>query len=237
MKRIILVTLVTVLCLGLVSTAFAGCSETYTVFMPKYTETTTTTYGCYKATTVSCAPVACQPTVCQPVTCQPQPCTPCTPCQPVACSPCKTTDCSVKLACNNIRAHANDVLDLLDRELEGSGWKRLKNAKRILNKTNRIIYSVTFEKEDDGEQISCYLIVRTPYATISKTSSCDPCNPCGTKVNKCVPYYTMFTWNYNTGCRAREYDDDWLITGWDQYADAAVIEFVRKLMNDEVCRW
>lgn len=231
MKRILLAALICCLCLTVLPTALAdGCgnyTETYTVFCPQYTETTTTTYGFYQSTTVTYGP-ACPPSM---------PCPP--PCEPV-CPP-SPTKCEIQLACSNIRDHARDVLALLDRELEGSGWVRVKNAKCILNKTARCIYEVTFRNEETGEKVSCYLIVRTPYNTVRSTHcracgepmSCCACRPRRT----CYPYFTMFTWNYNTGCRAKEYEDDWLITDMDEYADYAVSLFVEKLVKGEVVRW
>ena len=41
----------------------------------------------------------------------------------------------------------------------------------------------------------------------------------------------MFVWNYNTGSRAAIYEDDWLITGYDLFADAACSDFVAWLVN------
>ena len=190
MKRILLVALVCCLCLAFLPAALAdGCgghAETYTVFMPQYTETITTMYGYYQTTTVEFGPIC-------------PPCPPCPPCEP----PCPTK-CEIQLACDNIRNHARDVLALLDRELEGSGWVRVKTAKCVLNKTARCIYSVTFKNEETGNKVQCFLIVRTPYNTTGSVS----CQPCSNVQKRCYPYFTMFTWNYNTGCRAREYDDD-----------------------------
>ena len=47
----------------------------------------------------------------------------------------------------------------------------------------------------------------------------------------------MFVWDYNTGCNAKVYEDEWYITEYGQSDGEAVCEFVTKLVADEVYRW
>ena len=242
MKRILLVALVACLCMAIVIPAALadGCgsyTETYTVFMPHYTETTTTTttYGCYQQTTVEYQG-------CPPAPCQPEPCQPCRP------SPCAEKK-AVGDACKMINKFTLKVLDQLDRELEGSGWVRIKSSKRKLLKTGRCIYTVTVKNQETGEKITCYLVARTAENTVQKmlqgnAGGCgqprNPCNPCGRchkQHPKCSEYSVMFVWDYNTGCNAKVYEDEWYITEYGQSDGEAVCEFVTKLVADEVYRW
>ena len=232
MKRILLVALVACLCMAIVIPAAVadGCgsyTETYTVFMPQYTETTTTTYGCYQQTTVE---YQCPP-------CPPDPCQPIPPC---------VEKKAVNDACKMINKFTLDVLKQLDRELEGTGWVRLKSTRKLL-KSGRCIYTVTVKNQETGEKISCFLVARTAENVVQKLMetgtyvrngrSCDPCSRCHKKHAKCSEYSVMFVWNYNTGCNAAVYEDEWLITEYGASDGEAVCEFVTKLVAEEIYRW
>ncbi len=236
MKRILLVALVACLCMAIVIPAAVadGCgsyTETYTVFMPQYTETTTTTYGCYQQTTVEyqCPPAPCQP--CPPPPCQPAPC---------------VEERAIKDACKRINKFTLDVLKQLDRELEGTGWVRVNNSKRKLLKTGRCIYTVTVKNQETDEKITCFLVARTAEDVVRKMIQsgdydrcgrpCNPCSRCHKQHAKCSEYSVMFVWNYNTGCNAAYYEDEWYITEYGQSDGEAVCEFVTKLVADEVYR-
>jgi hypothetical protein len=199
--------------------------------MPYHTETTTTTYGCYQQTTVEyeCWPQQpCRPEPCQPAPCQPEP----DPC-------CKKK--AVDDACKRIQKFTLDVLKQLDRELEGSGWVRVKNSKLKLLKSGRCIYTITV-KNCDGDKITCFLVARTGESIVAnsgcgnKRGQRPECGRCH-KQHKCSEYSVMFVWNYNTGCNAAVYEDDWLITEYGQSDGEAICEFVTKLVADEIYRW
>jgi hypothetical protein len=236
MKRILLVALVACLCMAIVIPAAVadGCgsyTETYTVFMPQYTETTTTTYGCYQQTTVEYQCPPCPPP------CPPDPCQPIPPC---------VEKKAVNDACKMINKFTLDVLKQLDRELEGTGWVRLKSTRKLL-KSGRCIYTVTVKNQETGEKISCFLVARTAENVVQKLMetgtyvrngrSCDPCSRCHKKHAKCSEYSVMFVWNYNTGCNAAVYEDEWLITEYGASDGEAVCEFVTKLVAEEIYRW
>ena len=244
MKRILLVALVACLCMAIVIPAAVadGCggyTETYTVFMPHYTETTTTTttYGCYQQTTVEyqCPPAPCQP--CPPSNCPPDPCQPVPPCAEKK---------AVNDACKMINKFTLGVLEQLDRELEGTGWVRLKSTRKLL-KSGRCIYTVTVKNQETGEKISCFLVARTAENVVQKLMetgtyvrngrSCDPCSRCHKQHAKCSEYSVMFVWNYNTGCNAAVYEDEWLITEYGASDGEAICEFVTKLVAEEIYRW
>ena len=239
MKRILLVALVACLCAAIVLPAALadGCgsyTETYTVFMPHHTETTTTTYGCYQQTTVEYGP----------------PCAPQPPCEPQP--PCPPHDhCAEKRAvgdaCKIINKFTLNVLKQLDRELENTDWVRVQTSKRKLLKSGRCIYTVTVKNRETGEKISCFLVARTAENVVQKlldegalerhNQCCNPCSRCHKQHPKCSEYSVMFVWNYNTGCNAAVYEDEWLITEYGQSDGEAVCEFVTKLVADEVYRY
>ena len=241
MKRILLVALVACLCMAIVIPAAVadGCgsyTETCMVLMPHYTETTTvtTTYGCYQLTTV-------ETQVCPPAPCAPEPCQPCQPCGPDPCADKRV----VEDACKRINKFTLEALKQLDRELEGSGWVRISNSKRKLLKSGRCIYTVTVKNQETGEKITCYLVARTAESVVrnamrnrSANRCGQPCGRCNRQhSSKCFEYSVMFVWDYNTGCNAAVYEDDWYITERDQSDGEAVCEFVTKLVADEVYRW
>ena len=239
MKRILLVAMVACLCVAImipaaVADGCGGYSETCMVLMPQYTETTTvtTTYGCYQLTTVEiegCAPASCQP--CPPAPCQPEPC---------------AKKKAVDDACKRINKFSLEALKLLDRELEDSGWIRLKSQRKLL-KSGRCIYAVTVKNLETGEKISRFMVARTADNVVQKmldeypldchSRPCSPCQRCNRYHEKCSEYSLMFVTNYNTGCNAAVYEPEWLVTEYGASDGEAVCEFVTKLVNGEIERW
>lgn len=159
--------------------------------------------------------------------------TPC-PQKPKTCAP---TACQIEAAGKEIRCKSTNVLDLLDRELAGTGWTRMK-AKRILSKSGRVIYGdtssgvwrkckftkpgaapVRFVNEELELEITAYIVIRTPD---SSKKVCSGRN-----------YYVLFTTNFNTGKSAASYNDSWLISSdTDLDAETAVVEFVNWLVSE-----
>ena len=228
MKRILLVALAACFCMAIVAPAALadGCgsyTETYTVFMPHHTETTTTTYGCYQQTTVEYQ--GCPPAPCPPAPCQPEPC-----------QPCRSDSCcekkAVEKACRTIQEFSLEALKQLDRELEESGWVRLKTSKLKLLKTGRCIYTITVKNLETDEKISCFMVARTGKSVV-RDALCHRC----CKKHACSEYSLMFVWNYNTGCNAAYYEPDWYITERDLSDGEAICNFVSLLVDGEVTHW
>lgn len=198
MKRLVAFVLVAVLALGLTSTALADGP-----LNRRWLTVTTTTTAITTTTTAFPPTFAPRPPLPRP---QPQ-------------SPASSSQRQISVATQDIKDYARATLDLLDRELVGSGWYRLKNAKRVLTKTNRVIHgNMTFVNEATGERVVCYMVTRTAESMWNSDRN----------------YSTMFVWNYNTGSRAAIYEDDWLITSYGQSADDACIELVTWLINGAV---
>ena len=228
MKRILLVALVACLCMAVVPAAFAdGCgggyAETWMVLMPQYTETTTvtTTYGYYEVTTVE------HQGYCPPAPCEPEPCQPCPPCDPEPDHCCKER--AIERACRNIQEFSLDALKQLDRELEGTGFVRLKTSKLKLLKTGRCIYTITWKNLETGEKRSCFMVARTGRSIVANM----PCCRCN-REHGCSEYSLMFVWNYNTGCNAAVYEDEWLITDYGASDGEAICQFVSLLVDGEI---
>ncbi len=226
MKRILLAIIVAILCIGILPVAAmadgcgGGYSETWMVLSPQCTETTTitTTYGWYELTTVEyqpgCAPAPCVPDPCAPPPCQPEP----DPC-------CKKK--AIDNACKRIGQFSLDALKQLDRELKCTGWVRMKTSKRVLLKTGRCIYTVTVKNDETDEKRCCFMVARTSAPQVA--SECGRCQ----KKHKCSEYSLMFVTNYNTGCNAAVYEDEWLLTDYGVSDGEAICQFVDLLENGE----
>ena len=121
-----------------------------------------------------------------------------------------------------LRLFCDDLKKELKRELNGTegelvAWELERDH------SGRRIYEITV-KSDKNPKVTCYLIA-IPKGRVKLRN------------NRIVSdVEVFFSWNYNANNRPSEYNDEWLITPREQFAEDAIPQFVEKLLNGEVVR-
>ena len=133
-----------------------------------------------------------------------------------------SSNVSVRKIRYGLRLFCDDLKKELKRELNGTNGELLAwDLER--DTSGRRIYAVT-AKSDKNPKITCYMIA-IPKGKVKLRN------------NRIVSdVEVFFSWNYNANNRASEYNDEWLITPRDQFAEDAIPQFVEKLLNGEVVR-
>ncbi|MBR5389321.1 hypothetical protein IK146_02055 [Candidatus Saccharibacteria bacterium] len=121
-----------------------------------------------------------------------------------------------------LRLFCDDLKKELKRELNGTegelvAWELERDY------SGRRIYEISV-KSDKNPKVTCYLIA-IPKGKVKLRNN---------RITSDVEVF--FSWNYNANNRPSEYNDDWLITPRDQFAEDAIPQFVEKLLNGEVVR-